>query len=158
MEYPCGVPNLNFLIIVFKNLPVATPSLSLINTSILPSLPFPLPTLWEVNASFFSSCIVIFRCGVLYHIAYFYHVSGMTFPGVSQNIFRFTVALNIMITIIMLEDKVIAILLQFSHTVITSMELTRLYHHSGITFCCINTWMVFPNVILICYTLFVTGI
>lgn len=58
----------------------------------------------------------------------------MTFRGVSQNIFRFTVALNIMITIIMLEDKVIAILLQFSHTVITSMELTRLYHHSGIVF------------------------
>jgi len=68
----------------------------------------------------------------LYYIAFFYHISGMTFLGVSQNIFHFMVALNITITIIMLENKVIAILLQFSHTVITSMELTRLYHHSGI--------------------------
>lgn len=37
-----------------------------------------------------------------------------------------------MITIIMLEDKAKAILHQFSRTAITSMELTRLDHDSGI--------------------------
>ena len=93
----------------------------------------PFSPLWEVCSSFFSSCIVILAPGlILYCLPY--HVSGMTFLGVSQNIFHFMVVLSIMITIITLEDKAKAILLQFSHTVITSMELTRLYHHSGISF------------------------
>lgn len=56
----------------------------------------------------------------------------MTSLGIPQNIFHFMVAPSIMITIIMLEDKAKAILHQFSRTAITSMELTRLDHDSGI--------------------------
>lgn len=70
-------------------------------------------------------------------------MSGMTSPGIPQNTFHFMVALSIMITIITLGDKAKATLLQFSHTVITSMELTRLYHDSGILLLYINICIVF---------------
>ena len=51
--------------------------------------------------------------------------AGMTFLGLPQNIFRFTVVQSTMITIIMLVGKARATLLRCSHIVITSMELTR---------------------------------
>lgn len=60
-------------------------------------------------------------------VTYFFR-TGMTSPGVPLNTFLFTVVLSIMITIIMLEDKARATLLQCSPTVITSMELTRYYY------------------------------
>lgn len=63
-----------------------------------------------------------------------YFLSGMTSPGVLQSIFHFMVALSIMITIITSEDNAKAISLQFSLTVITSMELIRLRHNSGFFF------------------------
>jgi hypothetical protein len=72
-------------------------------------------------------------------------MSGMTSPGIPQNIFHFMVALSITITIIMLEDKARAILHQFSHIVITSMEQTRLDHDSEILLLNINICVIFST-------------
>jgi len=74
-----------------------------------------------------------------------YHMLGMTSPGIPQNIFHFMVALSIMITIIMLEDKARAILHRFSHIVITSMEQTRLDHDSGNLLLNINICVIFST-------------
>ncbi|CAA2980333.1 Hypothetical predicted protein [Olea europaea subsp. europaea] len=51
--------------------------------------------------------------------------SGLTFLGLQQDIFHFTVVQITMIIIIMLADKARVILLQYSPIAITYMELTR---------------------------------
>jgi hypothetical protein len=82
----------------------------------------------DIYSPFFSSfCIEIWDPAFMFDCLT-YHMAGTISPGIPQNIFHFMVVLSIMITIIMLEDKARAILHQFSHTVITSMELIRLDH------------------------------
>lgn len=130
MEYRSGACNLNLWVIagfVCRILALVTLSSPLINISMLEPPFFIRYLLHYFPVSALNLCTRLFMFDCLP-----YHVSGMTSPGIPLNIFHFMVALSIMITIIMLEDKAKAILHQFSHTVITSMELTRLDHGYGI--------------------------
>lgn len=76
----------------------------------------------DILPTFRSLCFFNFSVADLFIL---FFSSGMTSPGVLQSTFHFMVAQSITITIITLEDIAKAISLQFSRTVITSMELTR---------------------------------